>query len=63
MTTGVALLLTFIAAALSAFVAADVPDFPQWADAVLCAVIAGLAGVGIPAVARNSTTTRRRETP
>lgn len=38
---------SFVAAALAAFVAADVPDIPRWLDALLVALITGFAAVGL----------------
>lgn len=51
-------LLTFLVVVLATFLGADALDLPVWLNALLTALLAGFAAIGIPA--RTATTTARR---
>lgn len=61
MSTTTALVLTFLAAVCASLAAADPFGVPTWVQVLIAALSAGFAAIGIPAVARTTRYTRRRD--
>lgn len=59
----VALILTFLSAALAGLAAADPVGLPTWAQVLVAVLAAGFAAIGIPATAGPATRTPRRLDP